>query len=156
MSVCRSAGLGDGSGPRFVPGPEQDAVLSGRHQGPAEVDGRGDGGRGRGRGRTPSAPAAGEDEAGPDSVQNHRPDHTFAFQTLSSELDALAAALTRQRSKFSGLSCAPPCLDDAFRVLSVIRASLSFREKRLGELKRENVHQVRTRLPWIRAEGMAG
>ncbi|TNM95727.1 hypothetical protein fugu_016810 [Takifugu bimaculatus] len=66
------------------------------------------------------------------------------LQTLTSELDALGAALTCQRSKFSGgqSSCVPQCLDDAFRVLSVIRASLTFREKRLGDLKQENIQQT--------------
>lgn len=60
LSVCRSAGLGAASGRRFVPGLAQNAVVSDRHQGPAEVDGRED----EGRGRTPSAPAAGEDAGG--------------------------------------------------------------------------------------------
>lgn len=91
-------------------------------------------------------------EAGPGSFQNHRPalgSLLNLFQTLSSELDALGEALTSQRSKVSGLpSVVPQCLDDAFRVLSVIRASLAFREKRLGDLKQESVQQVRTRLPW--------
>lgn len=66
------------------------------------------------------------------------------FQTLSSELDALSAELTCQRSKVGGLSGVQQCLDDVFRVLSVIRASLAFREKQLGDLEQKNV-QVRTR-----------
>lgn len=74
------------------------------------------------------------------------------FQTLSSELDALGAELTCQRSKFSGLSCVQQCLDDAFRVLSVIRASLTYREKQLSDLRQGDIQQVRTRLPWTRAE----
>lgn len=69
LSVCGSAGLGAAPGGGVVPGPAQDAVLSDRRPGPAEVDGREDGGRGR----APPAPAAGEGEAGPGSFQNHRP-----------------------------------------------------------------------------------
>lgn len=60
-------------------------------------------------------------------------------QTVSSELDALSAELSCHRSKVSGHSGAQQCLDDAFRVLSVIRASVAFREKRLSDLKQEDV-----------------
>lgn len=66
------------------------------------------------------------------------------FQTLSSELDALSTELTCQRSKVSARLGVQQCLDDVFRVLSVIRASLAFREKQLSDLKQENV-QVRPR-----------
>lgn len=66
------------------------------------------------------------------------------FQTLSNELDALSAELTRQRSKVGAGLGVQQCLDDVFRVLSVIRASLAFREKQLSDLKQEDV-QVRTR-----------
>lgn len=60
-------------------------------------------------------------------------------QTLSSELDALSAELSCLRSKVSGRSGIQQCLDDAFRVLSVIRASVAFREKQLSDLKQEDV-----------------
>lgn len=63
---------------------------------------------------------------------------------MSSELDALSAELTCQRSKVARLSCVQQCLDDVFRVLSVIRASLTFRQKQLSDLKQENFQQVRT------------
>lgn len=61
-------------------------------------------------------------------------------QALSSELDALATELTCQRSKASGIWGAQQCLDDAFRVLSVIRASVAFREKRLSDLRQVCYH----------------
>lgn len=55
-SPCPSTGLGSGSGRGFAPRPAHAAIVSDRHQRPAEAAGREDGGRGR----TP-APPAGDD-----------------------------------------------------------------------------------------------
>lgn len=61
------------------------------------------------------------------------------LQTLSSQLDVLSTELSRRSSKLSGVLGVQPCLDDVFRVLAVIRASLAFREKQLRDLKQESV-----------------
>lgn len=61
------------------------------------------------------------------------------LQTLSSQLDVLSAELSRRSSELSGVLGVQPCLDDVFRVLAVIRASLAFREKQLRDLKQDNV-----------------
>lgn len=61
------------------------------------------------------------------------------LQTLSSQLDVLSTELSRRSSQLGGVLGVQPCLDDAFRVLAVIRASLAFREKQLRDLNQESV-----------------
>lgn len=133
LNLCWSSGLGSGGGRRSGPCPAQRVLVSDLHHRPAEVDG--------GRGWT--SPAAGGGHLGTLSGSVLPASGCFSnlrlSQTLSSELDALSAELSCQRSKVSGHSGVQQCLDDAFRVLSVIRASVAFREKQLSDLKQEDV-----------------